>query len=224
MGITIGYIGQLADLGRVDEMVREIQAFAAHMDMGWKTWTAGQLVAQERIKDTGLRGIRVDIHPRCEELSFLVDDAGRFVNHSYHACVHDLESRAMLVLAMQHTIGLLPASTRRPGPELDAFLAEGVTYNWAQTQGGGPAAHVQACNLLRFVRDRFAPDLQVMDSSGYFEHGRMDQLEVHMGEIDRTMHLMRRAADRACEEGVTSLDDLLAKLQRFMNEGRDLLH
>jgi hypothetical protein len=224
MGITIGYIGQLADPGRVDEMVREIQGFAAYMETGWKTWTAAELVAQARIKDTGLRGIRVEVHPRCEELDFLVDDAGRFVNHRYHACVHDLEARAMFVLAMQHTIGLLPASVQRPGPELDAFLDEGVTYNWADTQGAGPAGHVQACNLVRFVRDRFAPELQVMDSSGYFDHGRMDQLEGQMGEIDRTIHLMHRAADRICEEDVTSLDDLLAKLQRFMNEDREMLH
>jgi hypothetical protein len=222
MGITIGYIGQLADPGRVDEMVRDIQGFAAHMS--WRTWTAADLVAQELIKDTGLRGVRVEIHPRCEELNFLVDDAGRFVNHRYHACVHDPEERADFVLMLQHTIGLLPASAKRPGPQLDAFLAEGVTYNWAQTQGGGPAAHVQACNLVRFVRDRFAPALQVMDSSGYFDHGRLDRLEGQMGEIDRTIHLMRRAADRACEEGVTSLDDLLAKLQRFMDEEGKMLH
>jgi hypothetical protein len=224
MGITIGYIGQLADPGRVDEMVREIQGFAAYMDTGWKTWTAAELVAQGQIKDTGLRGIQVDIHPRCEELNFLVDDAGRFVHHRYHACVHDPEERAELVLMLQHTIGLLPASARRPGPELDAFLAQAVTKNWAQTQGGGPAAHVQACNLVRFVRDRFAPDLEVLDSSGYFEHGRLDRLEGQMGEIDRTHYLMRRAADRACEEGVTSLEDLLAKLQRYMNEDGDMLH
>ena len=222
MGITIGYIGQLADPGQVDEMVRGIQGFAAHMQ--WQTWTAAELVAQARIKDMGLRGIRVEVHPRCEELDFLVDDAGRFVNHAYHAYVNDIRQRAKFVLAMQHTIGLLPASTKRPGPELDAFLAEGVTYNWAHTQDGDPAGHVQACNLIRFVRDRFAPDLQVMDSSGYFEHGRMDQLEGQMGEIDRTIHLMHRAADRVCEEGVTSLDDLLAKLLRFMNEDRDMLH
>jgi hypothetical protein len=222
MGITIGYIGQLSDPGRVDEMVREIQGFAAHMR--WQTWTAAELVAQELIEDTGLRGIRVNIHPRCEELNFLVDDAGRFVNHSYHAYLHDPEQRAMFVLMLQHTIGLLPASAKRPGPQLDAFLEEGVTYNWAQTQGGGPATHVQACNLVRFVRDRFAPALQVMDSSGYFEHGRLGDLEGHMGEIDRTIHFMRRAADRACEEGVSSLDDLLAKLQRYMNEEGKLLH
>jgi hypothetical protein len=224
MGITIGYIGQLADPGRVDEMVREIQGFAAHMQ--WKTWTAAELVAQGLIKDTGLRGVRVDIHPRCGLLDFLVDvdDAGRIVNHRFHECVHDREERAEFVLMLQHIIGFLPASIKRPGPELDAFLAQGVTYNWAETQGGGPAAHVQACNLVRFVRDRFAPDLQVMDSSGYFDHGSIDQLEGQMADIDRTLHFMRRAADRVCEEGVTSLDDLLTKLQRFMNEDRDMLH
>jgi hypothetical protein len=223
MGITIAYQGKLSDPGRVDEMVREVQALAAHMR--WRTWTVAELEAQGHIKATGLRGVTVSVALQCEPVHFHVDGEGRFVNHSYYSYIHSAEEREMFVEAMRHMIGVLPASTKKPGPELDAFLAEGVGYNWTKTQHGGPAAHVQACNLIRFVRDRFAPALQVMDDTGYFEHGRLEELSSQMGLIDRAIHLARRAAERISQEGeVSSIQGLLDKLQRYMDEERDLLH
>jgi hypothetical protein len=223
MGITIAYQGKLSDPGRLDEMVRDVQAFAEHMS--WRTWTVAELVEQGHFQNTDLRGITVSVDPKCEAVHFHVDDQGRFVNHSYYSYIHDAKQREMLVEAMQHMVGFLPASTKKPGPELNAFLAEGLTYNWTKTQHGGPAAHVQVCTLIRFVRERFAPDLQVTDDTGYFEHGRLEELSSQMGYIDQALHFAQRAMERISQEGGSSdIPGLIDKLQRYMNEERDRLH
>ncbi len=223
MGITIAYQGQLSDPGRVDEMVREIQAFAGHMN--WRTWTVAEMVAQGHIKDTDLRGITVSVDPKCEAVHFHLDGQGRFVNHSYYSYIHNAEEREMFFEAMQNMVGFMPASTKKPGPELDTFLAEGVTYNWTKTQHGGPAAHVQACTLIRFVRERFAPELEVTDDTGYFEHGRLEELTAQMGQIEQAIHLVQRAAERISQEGgVSDVPALIEKLQHYMDEERDMLH
>jgi hypothetical protein len=223
MGITIAYRGKLSDPGRVDEMVHEVQAFASHM--GWRTWTVAELVAEGHIKGTALRGITVSVDPECEAVHFHIDDQGRFVNHSYYAYAHDAEARAMFVEAMQNMAAFMPASAGLPGTGLDAFLAEGVTYNWTKTQHGGPAAHVQACTVIRFVRDRFAPELEVTDDTGYFEHGRLEELEAQMAQIDQALHLARRAVERISQEGGSSdLQGLIERLQHYMDEERDMLH
>jgi hypothetical protein len=223
MGIMIAYQGQLSDPGRVDEMVRDIQAFADHMK--WRTWTVADLVAQGHIRDTGLRGITVSVHSKSQALHFHIDSQGRFVNHSYHAAIHNAEDRRLFIEAMLNSRNYIPASTETPEPDLDEFFDKGVTYNWTKTQFGGPAAHVQACTLIRFVRDRFAPELYVKDDTGYFEHGRLEELTAKMGQVEQVIHLVQRAAERIQDEGgVSDLKGLLEKLQHYMDEERTMLH
>lgn len=228
MGVKISFQGQLSDLGRIDEMVDEIHTFAEHMK--WQNWTMPELLEQGHVKDMGpearLRGISVSVDPHSEEVHFHVDAQGRFVNHRYHQLLHSDEERREFVLMMRASSRLLrpdptaePPETSEHSPALLAFFRKGLLYNWVTTQHGGPAAHVQVCSLIRFVRDRFAPALQVKDDTGYFEHGRLEAVEREMGQVDQTIRFMRRAVNRINDEGsVFDLQELLGKLQRYMHE------
>lgn len=219
-------------------MVRDVRAFADHM--GWRTWTFEELVALGHAKDTGLRGVTVSVHPECESVHFHVDDSGRFINHGYHAYLHDPEQRQMFIEMMQENAQFMRTGMvgERPEPiasfaSLDDFLAKGSTYNWSKTQFAGPAAHIQVCALLRFVRDRFAPELEIKDDTGYFEHGRLEVLTGQMAQIEQMIHLFQRAADRISSEGGASdmaglgasdMAGLIEKLERYVNEERKMLH
>lgn len=222
MGITISYQGRMADPGHLDELVRVVQGFA--LDMKWRTWTMPELIEKGLVKDTGLRGISVAVHPECETLHFHIDDQGQFVNHTYHAFIHHKETHDMLLLAMQSIIGFFPPCLKRPGPELNAFLGVGMLKNMTKTQFGGPHAHAQVCTLLRLVRDRFAPDLEVKDATGYFENGCFDELERQMGEVDQAIRMAQRAMERIGREGgVGDINGLAEKLTRYMNEEQSKL-
>lgn len=234
MGVKVSYRGSLADPARVDEMVREIQAFAEHM--GWRTWSVPELVESGELDTDGLRGVSVQVAPGCEPVHFHVDDQGRFVNHTYYALMHDAKKRRWMFAALRSNAAVLRGEAEpitfeeldRLSEEEDddsasglPFVEEGVGYNWTKTQFGGPAAHVQVCTLLRFVRDRFAPDLEVEDDTGYFEHGRLEEVTSEMALVDQTLRLVAGAVDRVSQEGsVSSLQELLDRLQRYVDEAR----
>ncbi|MEO6037597.1 MAG: hypothetical protein ABIQ93_04225, partial [Saprospiraceae bacterium] len=56
------------------------------------------------------------------------------------------------------------------------FTASDADYPWNRVKTGfdGPKTHLAICKLLRFLEKKYFADLQVLDESGYWQHG--DQL------------------------------------------------
>jgi hypothetical protein len=48
----------------------------------------------------------------------------------------------------------------------------------------GPPAHMAVCEVLDFVKQHYAPNLEVHDDSGYFRHRDRERLEAAMAETN----------------------------------------
>ncbi len=249
MGIKITYRGSLRDPDLVDALVADLQGLAQRM--GWQAWTYEELVEKGEAEPSGLRGVTLKLHPRCELLHLHVDEAGLLVNHFYHAMVHD-KARFKQVFDMLREnqrqleeLGFLGSQPAPKGaeaargqnmeagpkvfsPDLTALdLGEGLRYNWITTQSGGVEAHVAACETLDHVKTCYAPDLEVEDDAGYFEHRDLERLQVRLAEIDFVIDRFNAAAGRLAEERtpeLTTVVELIDKLMEYFDEARQKPH
>jgi hypothetical protein len=108
MGVTIHYMGRMGDPERVDEMIQDLRELAERK--GWRSWTVDELVAMEEIRDDGLRGITISVHPKCESVHLHVDEEGRFVHHGYRAMMND----PRILDAFERSLELTGAATGEP--------------------------------------------------------------------------------------------------------------
>ncbi len=231
MGVCISYKGRIADPSRIDELIRQTQAFAEHM--GWKTWTVPEMFDEGHIKRVeGLRGITVQISPQCEALHLHFDSEGRFVNHFYYVCVHDFEERKKFFDAIRASPNFVQGDGGDKDGKVDAddplnyefhpnFIEDALYYNRIKTQHGGVEVHVQACAQLRFVRDNFAPDIEISDDTGYFDTGNLDEVKSQMAIVSGIIQNIAQATERMnADGGFSSIEDLVQKLGRYMAEVR----
>src|SRR4051812_34417012 len=147
MAICIAYRGTLCDPSRVAELVTDVKAFAALV--GWRCMTMAELVAAGVVNITGLSGVTLYPPAACEPIHLHVDRDGSFVNHFYYALYADPQKVAMVRAATSDAATLTRSS-------------------WTKTQFAGAEVHAAVCVVLRHVKRRYAPDLEVHDDSGYF--------------------------------------------------------
>ena len=107
-----------------------------------------------------------------------------------------------------------------------AYIEEGRRYNWTKTQFAGPDVHIAVCALLRYVKERYAPDLWVEDESGYFETGDREDLEGRLAHVDRILSIATQAVEGAAKGGkpLESLSDLVDRLNEELASANEKLH
>ena len=241
MGVSIGYRGRLRDPAVVPELVSDLKSRAGAA--GWPCKTMDELVAEGRVACSGLQGITLYPHSQCEPVHFHFDDEGTFVNHTYFSLLHDPEKAAIFMEALAESAALsrrltsgttdeevhrgsglgvsVAATPDAPGL---AFFKEGSRYNWTKTQFAGAKVHIAVCGLLRHVKDRYAPDLEVTDDSKYFEGGDYSRLEADLAYVDRLTDLTAKAFEAACSTGPTTLEGLLNRVNDDLAEAKNKLH
>ncbi|WP_437876006.1 hypothetical protein [Sorangium sp. So ce513] len=243
MGISIAYSGKLRDPALVPELVDDLAAKAE--SAGWLHKTMKELVAEKRVTCAGLEGITLYPHRECEPVHFHFDEEGTFTNHYYHALLSNTEMADMMRQALAESAALTRKLTRssersptEPGrggapritvPELPEapgtdFFKQGSRYNWTKTQFAGPKVHVAVCAILRYVKERYAPDLEVKDDSGYFETGDYAKLEAELAYIDRLASLTTDAVQAAASKGPMTLDALVNRINEELAQAKNKLH
>ncbi|WP_428265575.1 hypothetical protein [Haliangium sp.] len=214
----------MADPSQVDEMVREVRGFAAHM--GWRAWTVAELVELGQIAPIeGLRGVTVEVAVGCEPVDLHVSEEGQFVNHVFYRYVRDIEARRAYFATLRAGMIARGEDPDQAGLDPDApgsVLFKGAAYNWTKTQNGGAEAHIQVCTLLGFVRDRFAPELEVIDETGYFDSGDLAAVERQMATVSRYVRELSRETEPVHGRASASrLEDLLARMRRYTRDARE---
>jgi hypothetical protein len=68
-----------------------------------------------------------------------------------------------------------------------------MRYNWTKTQFAGAMVHAAVCAVLRLIKVRYAPDLEVTDDSGYFNDHDYAKLEAQLAEVNSLIALTRGA-------------------------------
>jgi hypothetical protein len=251
MGIAIAYRGRLDDPGVVAELVNDLAAKAR--SAGWLYKTMQELLAEGRVTCAGLEGITLYPHPECEPLHFHFDREGTFTNHTYHALLSDTKKANMMREALAESAALTRSFTRaarekapREGqaegsagaqrvhisvPDLPEdpgadFFKEGSRYNWTKTQFAGPKVHVAVCAILRYVKQRYARDLEIKDDSGYFVDGDYAKLEAQIAYVDRIASLTSQAigAVAASSTGSMSLDAFVERINQELADANNKLH
>lgn len=242
MGITIAYWGKLRDPSVVPELAADLTARA--QSVGWLCKTMKEMIAEGRVKAPGLEGVSLYPHPESEPLHFHFDQEGTFTNHTYHAVLNDAEVARMMLEALAESAAItrgmkhyapkegadggLRVTIGVPGvpanPDM-SFFKEGSRYNWTKTQWAGPKVHIAVCAMLRYVRERYAPELVIKDDSGYFESGDEGKLASQMAYVERLVSVTTQAVEAmASEGGVHSLDTFVERLNEELAESRSKLH
>jgi hypothetical protein len=248
MGICIGYRGKLSDPAVTGELVADLQGKARAA--GWPSKTMEELLGQGLVTCAGLAGMTVYPHRECEPVHLHFDGDGTFVNHFYVGLLRDEKKAGMMMEALAESIALTrqlgarkqtgvrrprgarrergPASVRAaeltpPGAE---FFKEGTRHNWTKTQFAGPRVHAAVCDLLRHVKARYAPDLEVTDDSEYFADGDYAKLEASFAYIERMVDLTTQAFATVTSgsSAPKTLDGLLDRVNAELAGARDKLH
>lgn len=245
MGISIAYSGKLRDPALIPELVADLAAKAE--SAGWLSKTMKELVAEKRVTCSGLEGITLYPHRECEPLHFHFDEEGTFTNHYYHALLHDPEMADMMRQALAESAALTRnLAERAQSPQTDAghgggpritvptlpeasgveFFKRGSRYNWTKTQFAGPKVHVAVCAILRYVKERYAPDLQVKDDSGYFTSGDYAKLEAELAYVERLTSITTSAVQAAAtsSKGPMTLDEFVNRINEELAEAKNKLH
>lgn len=247
MGISISYVGSLAAPASATILEQDIGAMCRAM--GWRYCSVDEVIAQNGARITDLKGISFTPHSQCEWVHFHMDPKGRFVNHFYYALVKDAgfyrEVSASLrenQRAIEPMLGDAGSEAETPraqargiqfqavAPELPSDLEKGVGYNWVKTQHAGPEAHVAVCRVLDHVKRRYAPHLKIADESGYFVHRDVERLAAAIGQVDAILHRIEHALSRVSAEmrapkaGMTTIEDLLRKLEAYFADSDAAFH
>ncbi|MDZ7723542.1 MAG: hypothetical protein U5R06_12250 [candidate division KSB1 bacterium] len=153
MGITIHFSGILKNTDLITELVDELSDIADIMDWPYQIldedWSKP---CTAEIADGGitghlpLKGISIQLHPASESLTLFFDPQGR------------LTSPITLISIKQ------------------GELNDKEVYNFVKTQFAPPDLHISIVKLLRFLKKKYIPDLQVIDEGEYWETGDRDRL------------------------------------------------
>jgi hypothetical protein len=232
MGICIAYSGKLRDPSSVAYLMSDIRLLAGLI--GWRCATMTESIASGTVNTSGLDGITLYPTGDCEPLRLHFDREGRFINHFYYALYEDPDKAAELRAAMLESMELTRTLTIRPKgsdrkavsapqvavaelPELSgSFVERGMLYNWTKTQFAGAQVHAAVCAVLRLIKVRYAPDLEVTDDSGYFDDLDYPKLVAQLAEVD-SMIALTRSAVRATSASTAPVT-LEAFIERI-NEG-----
>ncbi|XXY54541.1 hypothetical protein WME91_25755 [Sorangium sp. So ce269] len=179
-------------------------------------------------------------------MHFHFDGEGTFINHTYHALLGNTEMADMMRQALAESAALtrnlaggsrkeaeresggglrvsVPQLPEAPGAE---FFKQGSRYNWTKTQFAGPKVHVAVCAILRYVQQRYAPELEIKDDSGYFVTGDYEKLEAELAHVERITSLASSAIQAAAtsSKGQMSLDAFVERINQELAEARNRLH
>jgi hypothetical protein len=168
MGITIHYKGKLKNPALVYSVTDELKDISeimkwdySIMDKDWdEPMTAELLHHENRVEIKGhlpLKGIRINLHLNCESLSILFDKDGY----------------------LQSVLGMVLHNKEIKKSE--------SYYLFVKTQFAPPEIHIAIIKLLKYLKNKFIPDLEVIDEGSYWETEDQELLIQKISFLNRKM-------------------------------------
>jgi len=150
MGITIHIQGNLKDKSEINSFIEELTDISKTMHWEWQVldedWSQPSTAKLKRTNNiteiTGnlaLKGISINLHPKCESLSLFFDSSG---------CL----TTPMAVVLLN-----------------EGRIKKENVYSTVKTQFTPPDVHISIIKLLKYLKKRYIPDLKVEDEGGYWE-------------------------------------------------------
>jgi hypothetical protein len=246
MGVCIAYQGKLREPALVGELVTDLKAKAEAV--GWPSKTMPELVSESLVTCSGLDGITLYPHRECEPVHFHFDREGTFTNHTYYKLLQDPETADMMRRALAESAAFtrqltqgaqaragrdraepeglhvrigIPGMPEEPGTN---FFEEGSRYNFTKTQFAGARVHTAVCAILRHVKERYAPELEVKDDSGYFIDQDYEKLETQLAYADYLVSLTSQAVEAAASKGPMTVEAFVDRINAELAEAKSKLH
>lgn len=171
MGITIHYKGQLKNLTQSNSVIDELKDISeimnwkfSIMDNDWnKPMTAEFLHFENRVEITGhlpLKGIRINPHPNCESFSILFDKDGYL--------------QSVVLMVLNHENNQIP----------------GKNYLSIKTQFAPTEIHISIIKLLKYLKNKYIPDLEVFDEGSYWETENKELLIEKISFLNKKMDMV----------------------------------
>ncbi len=187
MGVSVYYKGTLTDMDALLRLVDEIRDICQIMKWEYHTlnddWTEPVEVSLER-KDgglkiggnLGLKGIGFKPHPASECVDFYFDSDGNLDAPAYRA------------------LRLQKGETNSE-----------ETFVCIKTQFAPANIHVAVIKLLKYLKEHYIHDLEVIDEGEYWETGSLEKLEYHRNVINEGLDVLEKVlTDTPRKPGLSS--------------------
>jgi hypothetical protein len=176
MGLTIHYRGKLAHTEDIDEFVEELLDIVETMkwphsvlDDDWTKPATAELVFTEQkaeiCGELALKGISFIPHPECEGVPLFFDAEGN--------------------LRDPITVMMLLDGTLKPE---QAWLS-------VKTQYAPLEIHITVVNLLKYLKKRYIPDLEVHDEGKYWETNDLQMLQTKVDLLNEKLQEIAQVLD-----------------------------
>ncbi len=201
MGITIHYRGKIADIGKVKDVCYELNDIAGSMH--WpcssldedfsKPMTADLVHDAESVEITGhlpLKGVSIKPHPECELFNFYFDKEG------------NVSSPITYIMAS------------------DGSVKPDKAFVFVKTQFAPIDVHITLIKLLKYLKKRYVPNLEVVDEGGYWETDDKELLKEKMDFLSDKIKMTANALSTIGHEDVCSLssDDMANLIEKILRE------
>ena len=104
-------------------------------------------------------------------------------------------------------------------PDFTADLpADQLPWQRVKTGYDGVETHIQLCNLLRYLADRYFDLFEVNDEAGYWQHGDEARVRQWMAEIDRKRQALRDAIAAVEADDSLSEEDRQQRVMQLIYE------
>ena len=180
MGITLYFRGKLKNKEDINSLKDDLIDIAEIMEWEWDSldedWTKPTTaklevneLQTEIIGHIPLKGVQLKLHPHCESLTLYFDKEGN----------------------LNTPFSLILMNEGKHNPE--------ESYISVKTQCAPPDIHISIVKLLEFLKNRYIPDLKVIDEGGYWDsrdkslliekisflNDKMDIVEGMLSSLDR---------------------------------------
>ncbi len=203
MGVSIHYRGKLQNLDTIHALIEEVRDIAAVM--GWKykwmddDWQQPPSAHLESAREAGiqivgncgLKGIQFAPSPHCE-----------------------------YVWLYFNAKGILTSPFR---VALDAEEGYPMQEHWlaTKTQNAGVEAHIAIVKLLRYLKSKYIPDLQVEDEGNYWDGNDAQKLQECFDTIDTGLQVVSQAVVRANVSFEDSTDEVVRKIEEALRKNEN---
>jgi hypothetical protein len=198
MTIKLRYRGRLKDPADVQELIRETEDIC--LSNGWKS----RVWDEDWSKPASLSGE-------------FEDGALHFSGHAPLKGITFSVNESETVWLTFQPDGLLQSLLTLVEPD---FTGDSVDFPWQRVKTGfdGAATHLALCKLFRYLSGRYFERFEVMDESGYWQHGDDEKFTEWITDFHRNMAQLEE--ELAALESDESLDaeESRARYYRLIKE------
>jgi hypothetical protein len=201
MGVTIHYRGTIDDPKRVGDLQRELTDIAE--SIGWKSQTLDDdwaIPPRANLVHTDVRATIIG-HLGLKGIDLIPDGKGEPVSFLFDATGHLCSVMSMILIC-------------------EGQLAPDEAWVSVKTQFLSPDAHIWIVGLLKYLKKRYLPNLEVRDEGDYWETGDRAALEAKMRFLNEKMAWLSGELKSARFAHLTGLsaDDIASRIEDFLRE------